>query len=169
MAEKLETVNIADVEIFEAGKYNGVEMTDDDIDELILNYKLGVTEPYITINHDDGATNQFKDALKSLSLGFVSDLKKVGKKLIAEFKQVPKTLAGLIQAGALKKKSIEFYKKYVHANGDIFQNVLQGVTFHGADGSPAVTTLSDFLRLYKNGGKSEYLFTNYVSTTVIGI
>lgn len=147
---KLETVNIGDVEIFEAGKFNGVEVNENDLDEMINNFRNGVTEPYITIDHDDNATAQFKDALKALSLGFVSSLRKTGKKLVADFKQVPKTLAELIEAGALKKKSIEFYKKYLHADGSKYNNVLQGVTFHGANGSPAVTTLSDFLTLYKN-------------------
>lgn len=147
---KLETTNIGDMEVFEAGTFNGVEMTEKDIDEMINNFDNKVSEPYITIDHSDKASGQFKDALKAMSLGFVSKLKRIGSKLMADCVQVPKTLADLIQAGALKKKSIEFYKKYNHANGKGFKNVLQGITFHGANGSPAVTTLSDFLRLYKN-------------------
>jgi hypothetical protein len=147
---KLETVNIGDVEITEAGKYNGVPITEKDLDEMIQNFDNGVTEPYITIDHSPDATAQFKDALKALSLGFVSKLWRQGGKLLANFKQVPKQLAELIEAGPLKKKSIEFYKKYLHADGSKYENVLQGVTFHGANGSPAVTTLSDFLRMFKN-------------------
>ena len=147
---KLETKNMEGVEVLEAGTFKGITTTEADIDEMINNFDNQVTEPYLTIDHSHFATSQFKDALQALSLGFVESMKRNGNKLVANFKQVPKQVAELIEAGALKKKSIEFYKKYVHADGSIYKNVLQGVTFHGANGSPAVTTLSDFVNLYKN-------------------
>jgi len=147
---KLDTVNLAGVEVTEAGVYKGIENTESDLDEMIQNFQSGVTDPYITIDHSEKATSQFKDALKAVSLGWVDRLYRNGKKLIADFKQVPRKLAELIEAGALKKKSIEFYKKYIKADGGRYSNVLQGVTFHGANGSPAVTSLSDVLALYKN-------------------
>jgi len=146
---KLETVNIGDVDIFEVGKWKGVEYTEKDIDDFIKNFKDGVAEPYITIDHSSKATRQFKEALQALALGFVDKLERRGKKLYAWFKQVPKTVADLIEAGALKKKSIEFYRNHI-ANGRLYKNVLQGVTFHGANGLPEVNTLSDFLSLYKS-------------------
>jgi hypothetical protein len=146
---KLETVSLKGVEIFEAGKWKGTEWTESDIDELIINYKDGVIEPYLNINHSDNATDEFKSALKAMSLGFVENLQRVGTKLVADFKQVPKTIGELIEAGALKKKSVEVFKRYYTAAGREYKNVLQAVTFHGADGVPAVNTLSDFVALYK--------------------
>jgi hypothetical protein len=146
---KLETVNIGGVEIFETGNWKGNVYKEKDLDEFVNNFNNKVAEPYMTIDHSDKASKQFKDALQALSLGFVSKLSRIGKKLVADFKQVPKTIADLIQAGALKKKSIEFYRQFI-ANGNLHKNVLQGVTFHGANGLPEVNTLSDFLNLYKS-------------------
>ena len=145
---KLETVNLGNVEIFEAGTWKGEKYTEKDIDEMIENFNNRVAEPYITIDHSKKATKQMKDALQALSLGFVSKLRRAGTKLIADFKQVPKTIADLVGAGALKKKSIEFFKQFI-SNGKLYRMVLQGVTFHGANGLPEVNTLSDFLSLYK--------------------
>jgi len=147
---KLEIKNMKGVEIFQIGNWKGFDFTDSDLDEMIKNFENQVIEPYITIDHNEKATSQFKDALKAMSLGFVENLYKVGNKLVADFKQVPKTIAELIEAGALKKKSVELYRNFIHANGKRFKNVLQGVTFHGANGTPAITTLSDFVALYKN-------------------
>lgn len=146
---KLETVNVGDIEIFEAGIWKGVKYGPKDIDEFIENFQNGVAEPFVTIDHSDKASGQFKDALKALALGFVEKLERRGSKLIAWFKQVPKTVADLIEAGALKKRSIEFLPNVV-VNGRRYKNVLQGVTFHGANGLPEVNTLSDFLNLYKS-------------------
>jgi hypothetical protein len=146
---KLETVNIKDIEIFETGYWKGQRYTEEDIDDFIQNFENKIAEPYITIDHNPKATKQFQDALQALSLGFVDSLKRVGKKLVANFKQVPKTIANLIEAGALKKRSIEFRKNII-VNGKLYKHVLEGVTFHGANGLPEVNSLSDYLRLYKS-------------------
>lgn len=163
---KLETVNIGDIEIFETGTWKGQTYTKDDIDNFIENFNNKIAEPYITIDHSKNATGQFKDALQAMALGFVEKLERRGNKLIAWFKQVPKTIADLIEAGALKKRSIEFYRNHI-ANGKLYKNVLQGVTFHGANGLPEVNTLSDYLSLYKSNfqtmNKSQ---DNLVSITI---
>ncbi len=158
---KLDTVNLKGVEIFEAGKWKGTEWTEADLDELIVNHKSGVIEPYLNINHSGEATGEFKNALKAMSLGFVEGLRREGTKLIADFKQVPKTIGELIEAGALKKKSVEVFKRYYTAAGREYKNVLQAVTFHGADGTPAVNTLSDFVALYKGETLKESEKTNH--------
>jgi hypothetical protein len=158
---KLDTVNLSGVEIFESGKWKGTEWSESDIDELISNYKSGVIEPYLNINHSDNATDEFKNALKAMSLGFVDNLRREGSKLIADFKQVPKTIGELIEAGALKKKSVEVFKRYYSAAGREYKNVLQAVTFHGADGVPAVNTLSDFVALYKGESQKECKESNH--------
>ena len=146
---KLETKELSNVEIFETGVWKGHTYTNKDLAEMKENFDNGVAEPYITVDHNSKATGQFKDALKALALGFVKKLDHKGNKLVASFKQVPKVIAELIEAGPLKKKSIEFYRHFI-ANGKPYNNVLQGVTFHGANGLPEVNTLSDFLSLYKS-------------------
>ena len=162
---KLETKEMRDVEIFQAGTWKGREYSEADIDEAIGNFKKGALEPYINLNHDDDLSKRVTKDLKVASLGFVSGLRRVGDKLLADFKQVPKVIAELIQAGALKKRSVEWWSKYKHANGEFMNNVLEAVTFHGADGVPAVNTLADIANLYKAGpsiteheGKKETVF-----------
>jgi hypothetical protein len=157
---KLDTKNIADVEIFQAGKWKDVEFTEKDLDEMVINFNNKICEPYLNINHSDKTTKQFKDILKVLSLGFIDNLKRKGRSLIAGFKQVPKVIAELIEAGALKQKSIEVWKKYKHANGKLYNNVIEAVTFFGADGTPAVSTLNDFVALYKNELTEQQLTTS---------
>jgi hypothetical protein len=147
---KLSVKELKDVEIFEAGIWKGKEYTIADIDEMIKNQKDGVVEPYLNLNHSKTQTEEGKRALKTSAMGWVKKLKRVGKKLLADFKQVPKLMAELIQAGSWKKRSIEVYRRgYEHANGKIYNNVLEAVTFHGGDGVPAVNTLADIANFYK--------------------
>ncbi len=144
----LETKDMYGLEIFDKGTWKGREFKDQDIDEMIQNFRDGViAEPFLSIDHVPAATSQMKDALKAVSLGFVKNLYRMGSKLMADFKKVPKLLAEMIQAGPLKNKSIEVWRKYPHPNGKIFKNVLESVTFTGK--IPAVNTLNDFVALFK--------------------
>jgi hypothetical protein len=146
---KLEVKTIPEVEIFEAGTWKGNKYTIKDLDEAVTNFRNGVLEPYLNIDHNDKLTDAMRRQLNVMSMGFVSNLKRIGKKLLADFKQVPKLIAELIQAGALKKRSVEWWKSYKHANGKVLNNVLEAVTFHGANGVPAVNTLADIVKIYK--------------------
>lgn len=149
MENEMETREIKDVEIFQVGTWKGTKYTSKDLDQIVDNFQNGVLEPYITIDHNPKATAQLADAVKALSLGFVSALRRVGDKLIADFKQVPKTIAELITKGALKKRSVELWEFYRTGGGEKYMNVLEAVTFHGANGVPALNTLSDVMRLYE--------------------
>lgn len=150
---KLETMDInKPVQVCEVGKWKGKDYTEADFDEAIKNYTDGVAEPYITLDHNPGLTKATQDFLKATSLGFVSKLWRDGKKLYANFKQVPKLIGELIDAGALKQRSIEYWNKFKSANGKIYNNVLEAVTFHGANGLPAVNTLEDIPKLFKEAG-----------------
>lgn len=147
---KLDVKEVPEVEIMEAGTWKGHKYTEKDFDEAIINFNNGVLEPYVNIDHNDKLTGQMRRMLNVMSFGFVSKLYRNGKKLLADFKQVPKLIAELIVAGALKKRSVEWWTKYDHANGKILNNVLEAVTFHGANGVPAVNTLADVVKLYKD-------------------
>lgn len=147
---KLDTCELKDVEIFEAGTWKGMKFTVEDVDRIIENFRAGVLEPYVNIDHSPEATAEFKEAFKAQSLGFVSDLRRNGKKLVADFKQVPRLLGELIQAGPLKKKSVELWKSFKSASGQLFDNVLEAVTFTGK--VPAVNTLSEYVALFKQEG-----------------
>lgn len=151
---KLETKELHDVEIFEAGTWKGKPYTEKDIDEMIQHVNDRLVEPYININHDNDLTGRWKKDLNVGSFGFINGMKREGTKLLANFKQVPKLIAELIEAGFLKKRSIELWNKYKHANGNLYNNFLEAVTFHGADGLPAVNSLADIVKLYKTDIKT---------------
>jgi len=150
---KIDCVSLANVEILETGIWNGLKMTDEDLDEMVKNFNDKVIEPFLNLDHDDKFTDKVKQALKVVSLGFVSSLKREGSKLVADFKQVPLKVADLIKSGMLKKRSVEFFSKGFKINGKSFNNVLKAVSFFGAD-IPAVNSLSDdfdiLLKLEKN-------------------
>jgi len=147
---KLETRELKEVEIFETGTWKGNKYEEKDLNEAIENFNNHILKPYVNINHDNKLTKEMQKILKVFSFGNVSRLWKKGKKLMADFKQVPKLIAELIEAGALKQKSVEWWKEYKHANGKLYKNVLEAITFFGADGTPALSTLSDIVKLYKN-------------------
>jgi hypothetical protein len=147
---KIETAEMKNVEILETGTWNGLKVTEKDLDEMVGNFKDNVLEPFLNLDHDDKYTDRVKRALSVVSLGFVSQLKREGNKLIANFIQVPSKVAELIKSGMLKKRSVEFFPKGFRVNGKVFNNVLKAVSFFGAD-VPAVNSLSnDFEILLKS-------------------
>jgi len=147
---KLETANINNVEIFELGTWKGHEFKKEDAEELIKNFESRVADPYISLDHDKGLTEAVKKFLNVLSLGNISKLWLEGKKLMANFKKVPKLIAELIDAGSLGKRSVEWWLKFRHASGKFYNNVLESVTYHGANGLPALSTLNDIPKIFKD-------------------
>lgn len=144
---RMDIASINGVDILEAGVWidasgRRVEIKETDIDEMIVNFNSGVREPVLNLDHNDKFTDKVKKALKVVGLGFVSSLRKNGKKLIADFKEVPVKLAELIQAGSLKKRSSEFFTKGYEAGGKVYDNVLTAVSFFGHD-APAINTLNN--------------------------
>lgn len=138
----IKTAEMKNVEILEAGIWNGLKVTEAAMDEMVKNFQDGILEPFINLDHDDKFTDNVKKALSVVSLGFVSHLRREGKKLIANFKQVPQKVADLIKSGMLKKRSVEFFPEGFTLNGSVYKNVLKAVSFFGAD-VPAVNSLSD--------------------------
>lgn len=154
---KLEVSDIKDVEIMQFGTWKGNVFGEKEANEIIKNFKDNVVEPYITLDHNPAITTATKKFFNAMSLGFVDKLKLVGDKLIADFKQVPKLIAELINAGSLKKRSVEWWVKgFKHGNGKLYNNVLEAVTYHGANGVPAISTLADIPKFFKECDQDEY-------------
>ena len=139
---KIDIVEIKNVEILSTGLRKGIKIEEKDLDEMITNFNEGVLEPFLNLDHDDKFTDKVKKALSVVSLGFVSQLKRIGNILIADFKQVPKKVAELIGSGMIKQRSVEFFPKGLIVNGKAFNNVLKAVSFFGAS-IPEVNNLSD--------------------------
>lgn len=146
---KIQTAQLRNVEILKAGTWNGHDVTPAALDKMVENFNNQVLEPYLNLDHDDQYTNKVQRALKVVSLGFVSQLKRVGDTLVADFVQVPVKIAELIQAGMLKKRSVEYFPRF-NVNKKLHEYVLKAVSFFGAD-IPAVNGLSnDFDVLLKS-------------------
>lgn len=152
---KLETVDMLNIHIAELKNWKGkgLDLTEERVKEAIKNFRNGEAKPYLNLDHNPGMTESMKEFFKANSLGYIKDLRLEGKKLMADFEKVPKLIAELIDAGPLQQRSIEYWKdNFPHADGRKLSNILEAVTFHGANGLPAMNTLDDIPKLFKSCG-----------------
>jgi hypothetical protein len=75
-------------------------------------------------------------------LGWVEKIYRSGKKLLADFVNVPDTLIGMIRDKRYDKVSAEIYWNYKLADGKVLPRALKAVSILGADW-PAVSNLQD--------------------------
>ncbi len=158
--KKLETIEIKNIEIAAVGKWDGmangkpctIDITAADLvamvdafDELTGEEKLNY-EPPVKLGHDDKQGLLQEDGYPAA--GWVGSLKKVGNKLVASFRDMPKKIAELIKAGAYKKISPEFYTDY-NIGGKTYPRVLKAAALLGAD-IPAIKSTKDIAALYGN-------------------
>lgn len=111
-----EFAEIKDVEIFESGTYRGKTYTDGHLDEMVNNFngkiktELNEThEPPLVIGHDG---KQSEVISGTPSVGRVASLKRIGKKLIADFVNVPNEVIEAIKNKAYTKRSASIYFDY---------------------------------------------------------
>ena len=99
--QNIKTVECKQCEIVSAGDWEAstgkVGLTENDLDEMIENFNSGVRDVYINLSHDENLTKKVKDNLNVLALGWVSKLYRKGKKLLADFKQVPEDLKQVLE------------------------------------------------------------------------
>lgn len=139
--------NIEKIEIFSTGKHFGsetVEITENDLTEMVNSFNaLSSTEgfrPVLKLGHDEA--QEFFGNRKGLpNLGFVDKIWKVGKKILANFSNVPDALVDLIAKHRYNAVSIEMFPK-TEVGGKVFSNVLTAVALLGAE-LPAVKGLKE--------------------------
>lgn len=177
LEEDMETVDISNVEILAVGTWRGTPETKTynrkDLDEVVKSFKELTGnkqlnyEPPIKLGHDAGQKLLQKDGYPAA--GWISSLKRVGDKLVANIKEVPKKIGDIVKAGGYKKVSSEVYHEY-EMGGKVYPLVLKAVSFLGGD-IPAVKTLEDIVAqygdsqedqldivIYEMGEKSEVTF-----------
>lgn len=149
--EAPQTYNIENVEIFEAGKWNGEEYTEKDLDDIVSSFNEigGKIKPFVKLGHSEKQDLLQKDGLPAA--GWITGLKRVGSKLVANFSSVPEKIYQLIKANAYGRFSSEIFWN-LKDEGKTYRRVLRAVALLGAD-TPAVTSLDDFINLYT---ESEY-------------
>lgn len=153
---QMQTFNINGVEIFSAGKWNGDDYTDADIDHIVAAFEHTGWEPPLKLGHNG---EQEKALMQDgqPALGWVGRVYKQGGKLLADFKEVPSKLYEAMKRGNYKRVSSEIYWNYT-ANGKTFPRVLKAVALLGAD-IPAVTNLESIAGLYKDGENNYKVYT----------
>lgn len=139
-----QTFNIAGIEIFSVGKWNGDTYTEGDLDEMVSAFTTVGFEPPLKLGHNE---DQMKDGHPAL--GWVKTIYRNGQKLLADFTDIPQKLYEALQRGNYKRVSSEIYWNYA-VNGKSFPKVLKAVALLGAD-IPAVTNLESIQGLYKEG------------------
>lgn len=154
--------DIKNVEIFATGTWNGRKYTDKDLDDIVNSFGHVGFEPPLKLGHNDGQKMLQKDGLPAA--GWVENIKKVGSKLVADFKDVPKKIFELLEKKAYKTKSVEIYHNLTVQGGKTFSHVLKAVALLGAD-IPEVEDLKDVLALYDGEGR-EYFSVNYAEEDI---
>lgn len=164
MNENIETVKMKK-EILSVGKFNGVDISENDIDEMIANFDelKDTKEVSMRIGH----TSDDKPNTKVLRAGTVEKLekgisKKTGKPtLLARIRNTPKQIAEFIDKELLKPVSIEFLRKWKDGvTGKDYKNVLTAIALMGA-AQPAVPALADFEISFSEEKADEYIKIEY--------
>lgn len=128
------------VEIFAVGTHNGLAFNDSDLDGIVSSFtKLErASRVPLKLGHNDEQDGQ-------PAYGWVERVWRDGKKLFADFTDIPKVLFEAIGRKHYKQVSIELLKNYSQS-GATFPWVLDAVALLGAD-IPAVKGLRDLQTL----------------------
>ena len=157
----LNTVDIPDVEIFAVGTHNGQAYTAADLNDMVIAFQAlrnggdGGYSPPIKLDHTEN-----QPSLGDIpqdggpAFGWLDNLRRVGDKLVADFKRVPEKLKELIDAGAYRGRSAEVWWD-LEVDGKKYRRVLKAVALLGV-AMPAVRSLADITRLY--AGQSAFAY-----------
>jgi len=147
-------------EIFAVGKWNGEKFNESDLDAMVSAFHSlkGKFDVPIKLGHDE-AQRWWGQTDGVPALGWVSNVRRVSDKLVADFENVPDVIYGMIQNRNYRKKSAEIYVN-LESDGQKWPRALKAVSLLGVD-PPAVTTLNDLQALFMSDGSS-----NTVSYTI---
>jgi hypothetical protein len=100
---------IPDVEIFQAGDWQGEHYSEADLDQIVHNYYQfrDLYEPPVKIGHEED--QPLLDNSGIPAVGWIKGLRRRGDKLFADLSQVFPQIADLVEAGAYRSVSAELY------------------------------------------------------------
>lgn len=138
--------DIKGVDIFAAGKWNGDEFTEKDLDAMVANFEKTKKHipPFLKLGHDNEQALLKAEGLPSA--GWVEKIYRVGNKLKADFRDVPAKIYDLIEKGAYRKVSIELFQG-LEILEQKFNYLIGAVALLGAE-TPGVMVLDDILARY---------------------
>jgi len=111
--------SINGVEVFASGKWNGDHYTNEDLDEMVkaFNDTGHKIKPFLKLGHNDEQKLLATDGLPSA--GWVSNLRRIGDKLVADFVDIPKKIFELISNKAFRKVSSEIFMSSIHSGSSL--------------------------------------------------
>lgn len=135
--------DLSGVEIMALGTWNGTRIDEQKFDEVIEAFEAtkDFARPHLKLGHNDEQRLIAKDGLPSA--GEVAKVYKRGKKLLADFVNIPDKIFELIQRKRYKSVSVELFSGY-RFKEKTFPTLLGAVALLGAD-LPAMATLNDIL------------------------
>lgn len=157
-----EKFTIRNVPIVEAGEWHGgeVKISEQDLDEIVRNYEETKERmaPFIVLGSHTSKKKMEESDTGIPFFGALSNLRKEGKKLLADLVELPKVVHELISKGAYRRPSIELWKWKDTVADKVRDNFLAGVCILGAK-HPAVNTLpltiDGVAALYASAGDAE--------------
>lgn len=124
--------SIRGVEIFDIGTHNGDKYTDRDLDDMVAAFGVLDYRPSVKIGHT-------KDVAGSPSYGWITNLRKQGTKLVADFESMHDSVIEAIRKKMYNAVSSEIYFN-LKRGGKEFRRALKAVALLGAE-VPAVAGL----------------------------
>jgi hypothetical protein len=140
-------------DIFSAGIWKGEEYTEEDLDEMINNFKR-FSNFRVPLKIDFFKNTKTVRHGGQPAVGWIKDLKRVGAKLYAHIVDIPKSIKELIENRAYRNVSSEIIHNFSNG-GDFFGKILSGVALLGVE-HPGVENLDEFAKIYQ----SEFDFSN---------
>ena len=136
------------IDIFASGRWNGDEYSTEDLDKIVASFAetKDRLKPYLKLGHGQDQKLLREDELPAA--GFVQNIYRQGRKILADVTNIPKKIYELIKNKAYNKVSIELYKN-IEIEGKVYDLALKAVSLLGG-ATPAVHNLDDILALYSN-------------------
>lgn len=130
-AEAMTYADIAGVEIFRTGKWNGDAYDHKDLDDMVAAFERVGFRPPIKLGHKENSGDP--------AFGWVKALRRVGDVLLADFMDIPDKIADMIKARQFDAVSSEIFWN-LERGGKKFRRALKAVALLGAE-TPAVAGL----------------------------
>lgn len=146
MPKEMEMQSIQGVDIFAEGIWNGDKFTMDDLKQIVdtFNKTKDKLKPFLKLGHGDKQKALEKDELPAA--GFVDKLRIVGKKIVADFTNVPKKIFDLIKRRAFDRVSAELFIN-MPVDGVRHPFALKAIALLGGE-TPAVHDLDSMVDLF---------------------
>lgn len=135
----LEAETLKGIEVFATGVHNGDPYDERDLDEMVAAFGRLDFKPPLKSGHS-------KDEPGMPALGYVANLRREGRKLIADFVDMPKIVYDYIKAKRFNTVSSEVYWNLKRGGGS-YRRALKAVALLGAE-IPAVAGLRPLHELF---------------------